>query len=216
MSGLADNNKQTETVLLLARLEVKDYFLQRAVRDIYDNTGQVLSLVTVNLTRIQITGNAETMEIIEETKQLVSQTIRDLRSMASLFNPENWLQTVDGFLSLTREQFELHFPGSKWEESTTVKTRGGVDPEKLIGIFSVILLLFENITKPNAITQESTSMHVYCSDKLVSIDCQYSDDHAREPSAALQARVHAMQGSIRQQSDAGGLQSVQLTIPLQH
>src|SRR5688572_14748519 len=81
--------------IVLARLELKDVFLKTIVQEIYENIGQILSLVRVQVGLLAGKERPEEPDIGE----LVGQAIRDLRYMCRNFYPELELMAHDNLSS---------------------------------------------------------------------------------------------------------------------
>jgi nitrate/nitrite-specific signal transduction histidine kinase len=72
--------------ILRARLETRNFFLKNTVREVYENIGQVLSLVRLQLALIDGASKEEKnideeLNVnIESSGKLVGQSIKDLRA----------------------------------------------------------------------------------------------------------------------------------------
>ena len=68
--------------LLQTQLEIQEQTLKTISQEIHDNVGQVLSLVKLNLSSFTNTESGSNQPKINDTKQLVSKAINDLRDLS--------------------------------------------------------------------------------------------------------------------------------------
>lgn len=73
---------QFEQELLQTQIEIQSQTLQTISQEIHDNVGQVLSLVKLNLGTFENTESTFNQTKINDTKQLVSKAINDLRDLS--------------------------------------------------------------------------------------------------------------------------------------
>src|SRR5450432_1165390 len=71
-----------EQELLKARLEIQEQTFRNISQEIHDNIGQVLSLVKLNIYTMDIAQPALLEQKIEDSKNLVSKAIHDLRRLS--------------------------------------------------------------------------------------------------------------------------------------
>jgi hypothetical protein len=91
--------------VLRARLEIRDFFLRNLFREVYENIGQMLSLVRFNL--------AGANPRAEAASELVAQVIRDLRQLCKNFYPDADLLKEGGLKNGLKEIVDIIFPGSQ-------------------------------------------------------------------------------------------------------
>ena len=75
-------------------------------RNIYENVGQVLSLVRVQLSMLSFENEPEKLST-EGSGELIGEAIRDLRRMCRNFYPETELLEKEGLLQTLRSQLLL-------------------------------------------------------------------------------------------------------------
>jgi two-component system, NarL family, sensor kinase len=75
--------------LLKTQLEIKEQTLKNIAEEIHDNVGQVLSLVVLNLSAVELTDTAKAAAKIETTTKLVEKVIADLRNLSKAMDAEN-------------------------------------------------------------------------------------------------------------------------------
>jgi len=73
---------QFEQALLQTQLEIQEQTLKNISQEIHDNVGQVLSLAKLNLGTFENAESASNQIKINDTKQLVSKAINDLRDLS--------------------------------------------------------------------------------------------------------------------------------------
>ena len=71
-----------QQTLLQAQIEIQEQTLKTISQEIHDNIGQVLSLAKLNLNTFEKTENITNQTKIDNTKQLVSKAIVDLRHLS--------------------------------------------------------------------------------------------------------------------------------------
>ncbi len=105
--------------VLRARFEIRDFFLKTSVLEVYENIGQVLSLVRMQLSLFDPFSPKKSFEDITNAGELVGQSIRDLRMLCSNFYPDETIVHDGGFtLALEQTMRMLQLPFSK------IKTTG--------------------------------------------------------------------------------------------
>jgi len=116
--------------VLRARLEIRDFFLKSLFREVYENIGQMLSLVRFNL--------AGANPRAEAASELVAQVIRDLRQLCKNFYPDADLLKEGGLKTGLKEIVDIIFPGSQH----LVQTRQAADemqPGLKLIVFNMLL-----------------------------------------------------------------------------
>src|SRR4051794_40370900 len=95
-----------EHEVLWACYEIRDYYLKKNVKDIYENIGQVLSLVRVQLDLL--TNENEISKVdITQSDNLVGKAIQDLRIMSTRFYPETELLAKLGLIQSLEYELKL-------------------------------------------------------------------------------------------------------------
>ena len=105
--------------ILRARLETRNFFLKNTVREVYENIGQVLSLVRLQLALID--GAAKEDKNLQEagdvniaaSGKLVGQSIKDLRALCKSFYPDVDILKGQDFVSEFEDIAEILFPEAK-------------------------------------------------------------------------------------------------------
>src|SRR5437868_1494947 len=112
---------------LRARLDIRDFFLKNTVREVYENIGQVLSLVRMQLALLAADTKA-VVKSVESPGNLVGQSIRDLRVMCKSFYPDAEILSDQGFVEALRDTARILY--QQEEPVITIKgTQEEMQPE---------------------------------------------------------------------------------------
>ena len=215
-----DNNDLLfKYAVLSARLEIREFFLKYAVREVYENIGQVLSLVRIQLASFDTQELLEKPEDIVQSGNLVGQSIRDLRSMCRSFYPDKDLLKDGGFvegINLTIKTLQLSA-----NPAVAIKGKPAEMPEgfKLItyNILLDILMIIKGVTgiyKNLAIsyTDKEIVLTVRYNGK---VDWQVLDaDQGTNDNLTIRQRVNIIRGQFNVKRSKNGLTSLILKVPL--
>lgn len=81
--------QQFQQALLEAEIEIRKETLDNVARDLHDNLGQIASLISINMNLMEMEIPTEHHSRLVESKQLLSQLIRDMRKLTtSLFETD--------------------------------------------------------------------------------------------------------------------------------
>src|SRR5215217_4883298 len=80
-----------EQEILLAQLEIQEQTLKNISEEIHDNIGQTLSLVKLNLNTINIAQENGALQKIDNSRDLVTKAITDLRSLSKSLHSDSIL-----------------------------------------------------------------------------------------------------------------------------
>ncbi len=111
--------KETKRLLypyevLRARFDIRDFFLNTIVRQVYENSGQTLSLVKMQLDMEQFSLH-QRVESKISTGKLLEETIKGLRRMCKSFYPDKNMLVEQGFTGLLQFASGKIFPNSTHE-----------------------------------------------------------------------------------------------------
>lgn len=127
-------------ITLQARLDIRDFFLENTVREIYENVGQVLSVVRMQLAVLDSGFDVKSVTTAEigTPGNLVGQSIRDLRALCKSFYPDADILRSEGFFNAFQNTIEILFRNAK----ASFKIKGAIkdiqDEVKLF-VFTMIL-----------------------------------------------------------------------------
>lgn len=74
--------------LLSSKVEIQEQTLQYISRELHDNIGQIASLVKINLNTISLTDLEKATRKIDNTKELMSQLLIDLKLLSTSLNTD--------------------------------------------------------------------------------------------------------------------------------
>jgi hypothetical protein len=209
------NNVLIDNEALRARLNIRDFFIENAVRQIYDNVGQVLSLVRMDLDVVRSDRNL--VALMQSAGQLVAQSIRDLRFMSKNFNPDTHLLQHAGFTESTRRVIEILYP--KNAPLVSFKEQQiGMQPEVKLIAFSMLLKMLISIKE----AQKTCSEVIVSSTRTaLQIALRFKDksakliwQHKAEEFIGLTQTVALLDGEFRNISGGKGMTTWKLKIPL--
>ncbi len=95
-----------EHEVLWARYEIREHYLKTVVQEVYQGTGQILSMVRVQLSLLSV-GSMMAAEKTREPGQLVGKAIHDLRDMCRYFTPDTALIEDGTFVETIRHELSL-------------------------------------------------------------------------------------------------------------
>ena len=78
--------------LLKTQLEIKENTLKYIAYELHDNLGQIASLIKINLNTLSLNDEEKASRKVEDTKDLVSQLIYDLKSLSMSLNSDRVVQ----------------------------------------------------------------------------------------------------------------------------
>ncbi len=97
-----------EREVLWARFAIRDRYLREVAREVYDNIGQVLTLVRVELSLLSMEDDP-LKKNIQEPGRLVGKAIADLRHLCRAFSPETEL-LGSSFITALQTELRLLMP----------------------------------------------------------------------------------------------------------
>lgn len=125
--------------ILNARLEIREHFLKTVVKEAYENIGQVLSLIRVQLSLLRSDFETGKKEKIDSSGELVGKTIRDLRSMCRLLYPESDLLSGSGFNRVVEHEIKSIYPEAVYHTDEKSVIPATIKEEKGLVLFGVLL-----------------------------------------------------------------------------
>lgn len=138
-----------EQELLKARLEIQEQTFRNISQEIHDNIGQVLSLVKLNIYTMDIAQPALLEQKIEDSKNLVSKAIHDLRRLSRGLSMD---YIADLGLPKAIEH-ELEMIKKSGDYETVFQTEGSsfaLDRQKELIIYRILQEILNNIIKHSA------------------------------------------------------------------
>src|SRR3954454_3116502 len=200
---------------LRARLDIRDFFLKNTVREVYENIGQVLSLVRMQLAMLA-TDTKAPLKSAESPGHLVGQSIRDLRVMCKSFYPDADILNEEGFVEALRDTVKILY---QYDEP--VITINGIEketqPELKLVIFKMIQEMLTLIKETGG---EFISLAIDYLDYEVKITTLYNGEAiplgkktSDNIDLALQERAELIKGKLKLNKHKDGLTQIQLSYP---
>jgi signal transduction histidine kinase len=96
--------------ILRAKLTIRDHYYKTIIRDIYENTGQILSLVQIQLALVEAQIKDDIKTDIAASRKLVGRAIYDLRDMGQHFFPEDEILEDSGLINALKRELKSYSP----------------------------------------------------------------------------------------------------------
>ncbi|HEX4374255.1 MAG TPA: ATP-binding protein [Puia sp.] len=135
-----------QQTLLRTQLEIQEQTLKNISWEIHDNIGQILSLAKLNLGTVDMNDSVTVHEKIDDSKNLISKAIQDLRDVAKGLNTDH-IKTL-GLAKSTEHELEI-IKKTGWFE-TFFEITGEIyklEPQKELILFRIVQESFNNIIK---------------------------------------------------------------------
>lgn len=134
--------KAYQQAILQSQIEIQEQTLRTISQEIHDNIGQILSLVSLNVSTIPTTD----LEKRSFTRSLITKAIGDLRSLSKSLNPER-IQNIDLEDAITFELKSIEKSGAYETQLIKHQTLENLTPEKKIILFRMMQEVMNNIIK---------------------------------------------------------------------
>lgn len=128
--------------ILRARLQIREHYLRTVVKEVYDNIGQVLSLIRVQLALLRTDFETGKKEKIDSSGELVGKTIRDLRNMCQLFYPEEDMISGSGFSRAVENEIKTWYSEAAFSIDEENRTPETIKEEAGLVLFGILLEIF--------------------------------------------------------------------------
>jgi hypothetical protein len=214
-----EDKKLFKYEVLRARLEIREFFLNTTVRDIYENTGQVLSLVRMQLASFIVQQKGYKTEHISKCGDLVAQSIRDLRSMCRSFYPDVDILKNGGFI----EGLETTLNLLELSDGSLIKITGirkDISDELKLFVFKIILDLLTLIKKTEG--KYKSIIVSYTKNEILyaltysgeEIDLNNSGVNEQDDNLTINDRAKLIEANICCRKNKTGLNRIILKVPL--
>lgn len=207
--------------LLRTRLEVRQYFLNIAAREVYDNVGQVLSYVRIQFAVTQNEMDSAWVEKLTPGYQLIGQSISDLRNMCKLFDPEENVIKKAGLTEVVKQEVQSHFPKAIVLGDDAAPGLQALPDEKRLLVLGIILELLLLLKEKDCTSLHSFSMKH--SKREVQFNWQYTGSPLQWPAEnpsnekfrlPVFERARLLGGILQCADGENGLNGLILQIPL--
>jgi signal transduction histidine kinase len=205
-------------MVLQARLDIRNFFLKHAVAQIYENVGQILSLVRMQLALLDSEAK-ENVVTIDSTGELVGQSIRDLRTMCRSFYPDIEIMQEHGFKTGLESTIEILYPNQK-AAITTKGSKTELHPELKLVVFTMLQQLLVNVKEIRGkymslqiiYSKEHACFTIAYKGKEISLESNSNDDKSFR--LTLQEKVQLLEGSLNIVETKTGTLHIKLISPL--
>ena len=102
---MAGVKQHYDNEILKTQLEIKEQTLKNISEEIHDNMGQVLSLVVLNLSSVELENPGAALTKIETSTNLVRKVVADLRNLSKSLDSDNIAGT--GLIPLVRFELDM-------------------------------------------------------------------------------------------------------------
>ncbi len=131
-----------EKTILQSQIEIQEQTFRHISQEIHDNVGQILSLVSLNVSSMPTTD----IEKRTFTRELVAKAVADLRDISKSLNPER-IQVLELVHTIKHELDLLEKSGNYHIELLVNNPIEGLSAERKIILFRMIQEVMNNIIK---------------------------------------------------------------------
>ena len=215
-------NLMYEHEVLRAKYEIREHYLQHVVQEIYENVGQVLSLVRVKLISLSDEHRIDEQDD-QDPGSLVGQAILDLRNMCRSFYTETEVLKKQGMAEAL--DHELRLLGNDKKNQVQIK---GEPHTFSAGIEVIVLRILQEIFI--LVAKQQAELQLVCiiqyTSKYANFFVEYSGDSLtwdRSASAASELgltrltvpeRIALIGGKLQVKTIAQNIIRIKLQIPL--
>jgi len=219
-------HEQYETLLyqhevLRSRLKIREHYLGTVVKEVYENIGQMLSLIRIQLSAFRYGFETKGKEKIESSGEMVGKTIHDLRIMCRLFYPEEDIINGSGFHRVMAQEIKNQNPDAEYitgkENILPAPLRG----EKGMILFGILLEIFNRIREEQQ--GKLLSVEVKCMDGRMLFFINYEGEMIRRKRQNRRAgffnltifdRARLLNGTLQIKSTADANRRIKLEVPI--
>ena len=210
--------------ILRTKLEIRDHYFRTIVRGIYENTGQVLSLVQIQLAIVESQINNNIIADISTSRNLVGRAIYDLRDMGRNFFPEDEILSESGLITALKRELTSYSPNGLRHK---IKVKGipfALSADHGLVFFLIILEIVTVIVNKHGV--ESLEMLIIYSNKKLTISLSYcgkpiyfnDSENAACPSALTKKpgvynRLNLIGGAIISKTKTNKRAQIDVSIP---
>jgi two-component system NarL family sensor kinase len=132
--------------ILRAQLEIREQTLKNISEDIHDNVGQILSLVTLNLSALDFKDEQGSTKSVEDALILMKKAVTDLRNLSKTLDSSNIAKL--GLAATIR--FDVEFMGRTNQFHTGFEVKGKENPldsSREIIVYRLVQEALNNVMK---------------------------------------------------------------------
>ena len=207
--------------VLRTRLEIREHYLKNVVKEVYENIGQVLSLIRVQLSSLRYDLETGRKERIDSSGELVGKTIRDLRNMCQLFYPETEIVNGPGFYQAIEQEIKALYPEAACTMGEESVVPSIIQNEKGLILFGILLEILTLITEKQK--GKLHSVAIKYSKNKISIAIDYNGEEMKRDgredppgtyNLSIFGRTQLMEGYLQIKKTGYDLIRIKLVIPI--
>lgn len=208
--------------VLRAKLELKNHFLESVIREVYEHTGQVLSLARIRLATVEGRLNEHVQPDIIDAGNLIGEAISTLRKISKGLFPEQEILSDGGFIKTLKIELGINSPDSR-KILQVFGTPSTLDQEPAVILLVIILDIIDSIKSIDLENSLHLKIEYTDTDILISIyyhgmpinlgaseDLNNSDI---SDNLNIQQRLKLIRGSIVTESGNRNRRIYQITVP---
>lgn len=157
--------------ILRAKLTIRDHYYKKILKGIYENTGQILSLVQIQLAIVEDQIKDDIKTDIATSRNLIGRAIYDLRDMGKNFFPEDEILAESGLINALKRELKSY---SQENIINKIKVKGipfALSADNGLVFFLVILEMVTFIIDKHGV--ESIEMAIIYSNAKLKISIFY-------------------------------------------
>ena len=128
-----------DSQVLRAKIAIRDHYLKNVVKEIYENSGQLLSLVRIQLENLKRQTADELQTRISSSGELVGEVIQNLREMSRNFSPEKDITSEAGIVSALERELNNYSGQNRPARITVTGMPFAIAPDAGLIYFHLIL-----------------------------------------------------------------------------
>lgn len=199
--------------ILLAKLSVREHFLKTVVREVYENIGQVLSLIRVQLYSRQ--------PGVDSSGELVGQTIRELRAMCRFFYPEEYMLNNQGLAGAIQSEILAQWPGAVCTIPGGPLYLTGLSEDRAVLLYSIVLELLQQLHQQHngqlqaaIISQEANTLLLQLDYTGAPIRRTRRGPLEKKRNLSIFDRVELLGGTLEIKKTGTDLRRIKLALPI--
>lgn len=199
--------------VLKARLAIKDFFFEYCTREIYENVGQLLSVVKMQIESAYSIKENDAVIDLSKTGELLGHSIRELRLVAKSFRPDEILLGSTGLKDQLLLLSSIILNKESLEVDESFKEEHMDDNFKLL-VFNLILQILLSINQTDFIVER---VGIACNKNIFvfSLMCKAPKSEVRVGFNEHVVRlITLMNGLQTQNKTKDGIVTMLLKIPL--
>lgn len=205
--------------VLKAKLEIRELFLDNVVKEIYEQIGQTLTLVRVQLAAFEAGGSCRENSSMSTPSDLVGQSIRDLKIMCRNFYPDKDLLKKNDFhqgLAIIMQVLGIDFRNKSLIDGTVLELPADLQ----LFVANMIREIIISLQKASANMEEllfnytSGRVTIVLIYKGKTINWSPDAEHDRQVKLAIPDRAKLINASFSTKAFKSGLKKLTLAIPL--